>query len=132
MKIGTETSSLVNHLYSRMVVGQPTPEVGMGATVLSWTDRYAATIYEVEKSGRAVLVRVSRDTAKVVSGSAHDGSAEYAFTPNAQGTKATFRQRKDGTWEEVYWNRETRRWKRHDGGSGLLIGRCEEHRDPSF
>lgn len=28
------------------------PEVGMGITILSWTDRDAATIIEVSKSGK--------------------------------------------------------------------------------
>lgn len=32
MKLGTQTGSVINHLYSRGVIGQPTPEVGMGAT----------------------------------------------------------------------------------------------------
>jgi hypothetical protein len=34
MRIGTQTNSLVNHLYSRAVNGQPEPVIGMGATLL--------------------------------------------------------------------------------------------------
>jgi len=30
MKLGTQTASLVNNLYSRGVIGEPVPEVGMG------------------------------------------------------------------------------------------------------
>ena len=44
MNLGTETGSVMNHLMSRMVRGEPAPRVGMGATLLSWTDRHAATV----------------------------------------------------------------------------------------
>ena len=45
MNIGTQTSSLVNHLYSRMTIGEPEPTVGMGVTMLSWSDRNACLLY---------------------------------------------------------------------------------------
>ena len=32
MKLGTETGSMTNHIYSRATKGQPDPAVGMGAT----------------------------------------------------------------------------------------------------
>jgi len=36
MKLGVDTISFINHLYSRTANA---PEVGKGATVLSWSDR---------------------------------------------------------------------------------------------
>ncbi len=44
MKLGTQTGSVINHLHSRAVIGQPEPVVGMGATMLLWSDRRACTI----------------------------------------------------------------------------------------
>ncbi len=43
MKLGTETNSLINNLYSNMTIGAPAQVVGMAATTLSWTDRSVAT-----------------------------------------------------------------------------------------
>ncbi len=41
MKLGTETGSLINHIMAR---GSVMPEIGMGATICGWSDRYPATI----------------------------------------------------------------------------------------
>lgn len=56
MKLGSETNSVVNHIYSRAVIGQPEPQVGMGGTVLHWTDRDPVTIFRVFKVGKSVLI----------------------------------------------------------------------------
>ena len=56
MKLGTQTGSLTNHIYSRAVIGQPNPEIGMGATVLCWTDRHAATITAILNSSATIIV----------------------------------------------------------------------------
>ena len=145
MRLGTQTNSLVNHLHARAVIGQPEPVVGMGVTLLGWTDRYAGTIVEVTPitKGR-VLVHVTRDDSKVVAGSAHDGSAEYEFVSRPDGARDTFRREEDGTWQQVYrqvleWDDDGRatklssRWKKFPGGGkGLRIGEREEYRDPRF
>jgi hypothetical protein len=52
MKLGTETSNLVNHLLSRAVRVAPTPQVGMGATLLYWSDRSPATIMTIQQAAR--------------------------------------------------------------------------------
>jgi hypothetical protein len=49
MKLGTHTGSLTNHIYSRAV--PITPEVGMGCTLLSWSDRHPATIIDIFTKG---------------------------------------------------------------------------------
>jgi len=114
------------------VVGQPDPFEGMGATLLAWTDRHAATIVAVRKmtGGRWFLI-VREDKAIVISGSAHNGSAEYRYEANPRGTEHSFRGDADGTWHEVAFNPETNRWKK-TGGYGLRIGERAEYRDPSF
>jgi len=42
-KLGTDTGSLVNYMYMSGM-NRTQPEVGMGATICGWSDRYPATI----------------------------------------------------------------------------------------
>jgi hypothetical protein len=54
MKLGTETGSFYNHLYS----GCPTlPEVGKGATKLYWTDREPYDVVWVSQNKKECLIR---------------------------------------------------------------------------
>lgn len=144
MKLGTQTSSLVNHLYSRAVIGQPEPAVGMGVTLLKWSDRNAGTIVEVETIKGVVMIHVTEDDSRVISGSSFDGTADYEFTPRPNGHRYTFRRNDDGTWQEVYrkvleWgddgnpSKVSPRWSKvSGGGKGIRIGERETYRDPSF
>ena len=53
LRLGTETGSLVNHVWSRTrPVGPEDVCEGMGATFLSWTDRHAATVHAVWTEGK--------------------------------------------------------------------------------
>ena len=116
MKLGTETGSLINHLASRETA--PRPEVGMGATILAWSDRYAATITYVSKSGK--LVRVQHDRSRRIDD--NGGFSEnqtYEYSRDSNGIIETFRLGKRG-------------WRKQGGGLGLLIGHREKHRDPHF
>lgn len=144
MKLGTQTGSVINHLHSRAVIGQPEPTVGMAVTMLAWTDRHAGTIVAVEtdKNG-TVYVHATRDAYTVTSGSEADGSAEYTYTPNPDGGRYTFRREADGKWTEVVrkalaWDDEgnvtkrSPRWSVSRNGYGLRIGAREVYRDPSF
>lgn len=131
MKLGSQTNSVMNHIYSRAVVGQPTPEVGMGATLLLWTDRHAATIVEVQEIKGITYIKVQADTAKVVSGTKQNGSATYEYSPNPNGQELLFRREPNGRWQQVRWNDKTKRWSKRDG-EGLRIGERDEHYDPSF
>lgn len=130
MQLGTQTASVVNHLHARGVIGQPTPTVGMGATELMWTDRHALTIVEVVMKGDKVeRIATTRDDAKVVRGSGHDGSAEYEYTSNVNGSKSWWRIGSKGLWEGIH--QRDGRWRKTNT-SGLRIGSREEYRDPSF
>jgi len=135
MNIGTQTNSVVNHLYSRMTDGAPAPEVGMGATKLSWTDRHAATVTKVTQLTSKVWayeIFVIEDKPTVVSGSVHDGSAVYTFEPNPSGYADMYRmERKTGKWVRGYINQETGRFKQRRSG-GLIIGMRDHHFDPHF
>ena len=133
MKLGTQTNSLTNHLYSHMVKGQPEPEVGMGATLLSWTDRYAATIVKVwrmPKKGTIHLV-VRQDHSIRTDNNGLSESQKYEFAPNPRGYGHTFRLGRSGRWEEIAYSEHTKRWHMIKG-LGLRIGEREEYRDPTF
>lgn len=114
MKAGTETGSLVNHLYSRAAA--PTPEVGMAATILSWTDRHAGTVIEVKP--KKILVRL--DHAKRVDRNGLSESQEYEYSRNPNGALYELRLQKDGSW------------RGRGRGVGVLLGQRREYRDPSF
>jgi hypothetical protein len=123
MKLGTETGSVINHLMSRSTRDQATPEVGMGATVLMWTDRRAATVTRVWVERKATLIRVQYDEEQP------DGS--FAHNPN--GGTDTFRQANIGGWEQVTKNSDTGRYNKVEGGGwGLMLGVRQSYRDPSF
>jgi hypothetical protein len=147
MKLGTETGSMVNHLQARATLGEPTPEVGMGVTILLWTDRHAGTIQRIfEERGQTVL-EVTTDKATLVSGSKFSEEQGYTFEPRPDGPKAYFKKRLDGQWREFEYKvidskydeatdtrHETRssRLSLKDGGHGLRVGERDEYEDPSF
>jgi hypothetical protein len=124
---------MINNLLARATIGQPAPTIGMGATILLYSDRHAATIVKVETIGKAKIVTTRDDTVRVTAGSAHDGSAQYSYTPNPQGRRRSFRATgPDGTWQQVTFNEDTQRWNKiKGGGQGLRIGDRDEYRDPS-
>ena len=133
MNIGTQTNSLVNHMYSRMTVGAPAPTVGMAATTLSWTDRHAATVTKVtELDGKwKWQIEVADDQALVIAGSTHDGSATFAFAPSTSNYADLYRMdRKTGAWVRGYFSEETGKFRKLPGG--LILGRRDHYVDPSF
>jgi hypothetical protein len=134
MNLGTQTNSLVNHLYSRMTVGAPKPVVGMAATTLAWTDRHAATVVSVtELDGKrwSHQIEVTEDLVEVVSGSTHDGSAKFATRPDPEGSRDLYRMdRKTGAWVRGYINATTGKFNKFSGG--LILGQRDHHVDPSF
>lgn len=94
------------------------PKVGDGATIFLWSDRHAATVVDVSPTGKTVYL--TRDTARVVDGSAMDGSAKYTFTPNPNGPRVKVTKDKSGLWGVV----GTR--------DGVRFGTKSEYRDPHF
>jgi hypothetical protein len=131
MKLGTQTGSVINHLHSRAVIGQPEPKPGMGCTILKWTDRDAATIFRVFQVGKATIIETRDDHTRCISGSAHDGSAKYEHKINVKGFARHFRRRDNGMWGEVIKNQASGRWIL-SGRNGLRIGERDTYYDPSF
>lgn len=136
MKLGTQTASVTNHLYSRMTKGAPAPEVGMGVTILHWTDRSAGTITEVRKAGKAkprTLLVITSDFATRTDDNGMSESQEYEYTRNPNGVSYTFRETESGGWEEVRWSAKANRWvKCEGGGHGLRVGERRAYHDFSF
>lgn len=136
MKLGSQTGSVINHLLARGTIGQPEVKVGMGATILCWTDRHAATIFRVFEWRDLVAVETRDDDAKVVKGSGHDGSAEYEYKTCVRGYRRYF-VLKDGIWRECGVISEPDQPMKlklgtKGSGHGLRIGSRDAYHDPSF
>jgi hypothetical protein len=131
-----KTNSLINSLYNRMTKGAPKPAVGMGCTMTGWTDRYPGTVVKVTEFGGskrwAYEIEVMADNYRVVKGWAHDGSAEYAYSPDPTGCPYLFAfDRKAEKWVEAFRNPATGKLNTRKG-KGLILGFRERYCDPSF
>ena len=122
-----QTGSLINHIYSR--TDSEAPFVGMAATLLSWTDRYPATVIEVNNAKRYIVVQ--NDSYLRTDRNGLSEQQSYVYAPNPDGCKRIFRKLKNGQWAEHYINPETNRLVKANAG-GLFLGRREKHEDPSF
>ena len=131
MKLGTNTGSLVNHMYSRMVLNEPMPEVGTAATLLSWSDRHPATVIEVKDIRGTIYITVQEDDHTRIDNNGMSESQEYTYTPNPNGPTSSFRKNKKGFWESVVLNAETGRWNKR-GCGGIKLGSREYYYDYSF
>lgn len=121
MKLGTETGSLMNHIYS--TAKMPVPQVGFGATVLSWTDRYAGTIIAVRPDG-SFDVQADKATRKDDYGISDCQRYSYEADPN--GRVFTFAPVKRGK------SKGQIRENGSKGGFGVLIGVRDQYYDYSF
>lgn len=98
LKLGTETGSTCNYLMSG-TEGQPAPVVGMGVTVLMWTDRQPGTITRVSKSGKVFWFK--RDNYQRVDSNGMSESQEYTFTPNPDAAEECVSLRNTGAWKSA-------------------------------
>jgi hypothetical protein len=96
---------------------QPEPEVGMGATILMFSDRHPATIVKV-LTPRKILVQ--EDNAKRTDKNGMSESQDYTYTPNPKAPVRTFTRRKDGGWQES------------KSSPTLLIGTRDKYHDFSY
>ena len=128
MRLGSQTGSVMNHLYSRMTVGEPLPFVGMGVTMLSWTDRHAGTIVEVNTKKNYIVV--TDDDCKRIDSNGMSECQAYEYTTNPDGYKRYFRKDKKGEWRSMRFNENNRLV--YSRGMGLRIGKREKYHDFSF
>lgn len=108
--------SLINQLSDG--AASITAEVGMGGTVLFWSDRQAVTVTFVSKTGHRVLTQ--DDTAVRTDGNGMSDAQTYRYERNLHGSEREFTRRKDGTY-------------RAKGGTArLVLGRRDHYHDYSF
>jgi hypothetical protein len=129
MKLGSETGSMVNHLYSRMTLDEPAPYVGMPATLLSWTDRHPGTVIEVNMDKRYIVVQ--EDDYRRVDGHGMSEDQDYEYIQNLNGSTYIYRKTKHGEWVMHCINPETKRLVQ-SRGRGLYLGKRERYYDFSF
>lgn len=127
LRLGTQTASMTNHLYSREHESATPPAIGTGATLLHWTDRTACTVTTILEGG---IVRVQADHAKAL----HSGFTDcqtWEHSPNPNGATQHFRydpKRKE--WRAVQLN-ERGRWVLGNG-SHVVFGVRDHFYDPGF
>lgn len=112
--------SLFNSLMANS--NAPTPEKGMGCTMLMWSDRHAASIIGVAANGKSVTVQ--RDKATRTDAYGMSDSQSYEYEPDPDGSTRVFTLRKNGRW--------VAKGDPMRGGMGLLVGHRDEHYDYSF
>lgn len=116
MQLGKDTANVISSFLG--AAKQPEPKVGMGATILMWTDRHAGTIGWVSASGAKIVVQ--EDKATRVDKNGMSDSQEYAYEPDPDGRTWVFTRRRDGKYREK------------GGRTGLLLGHRRKYHDFSF
>ena len=102
-----------------------TPEVGMGATMCVGSDRYPATIIEVEfnADGLVKTIAVQEDSAKTIGGKWPN--LDYEYHPNPKGNIVYYSMRKTGRFKQ-------KGWPLRSPGGRIGIGHRRYYQDPSF
>ncbi len=98
------------------------PKINDGATIHSYSDRNPATVIFV--SDREI--RIQSDNYEVVSGSEHDGSAQYVYDRNLTGYVTCIRPVRSGS-RKGQWRVNGRK-----EGNSVSFGHRERYHDPSF
>lgn len=107
----------MSQIYNHVTVAESfaKPEVGMGATLLLYTDRHAYTIVRVSDSGKTFWM--TRDKTTLKEGcSPWSGNEDYDYESTT------------GEGVAVRWT--PKGWK--NSGNKVLVGVRDEHYDPSF
>lgn len=112
--------SLINTLMEN--AHEVTPEVGMGATILLWSDRHAATIVGIERKGKKLLVQ--RDKAIRTDKLGMSDAQAYTYERDEDADTEAFTLRKNGKW--------VREGTGMKSGTKLAIGYRSEYYDFSF
>jgi hypothetical protein len=123
LKFGTQTGSFVNHVLSSYKGVDPIK--GEAATVLMWSDRSPATVTHWDAKKQIVSLREDKAICT------NFEQQNYTYERNDFGASYNFRREKNGSWVQVFFKRDTGRWIKSKG-VGLVIGRREKYRDPSF
>lgn len=115
-----DTGSVTNHSLGISTKGQPDPYVGMGVTMLFWTDRHPATVIEVK--GKTITIQ--EDHAERADDNGMSEVQKYVYARNFRGPTHTFTLRKNGAW--------VKKGEPMKGGQRLRVGSREKYHDFSF
>lgn len=110
-----EQNMITGSLINSVMASAPVPAVGMGATLLGWSDRHAATVVAVSASGKTC--KVQQDHAKRVDKNGMSEMQQYEFSPNPNAPVLVVRKTKRG-------------WM--SGGLRVALGHRSEYYDFSF
>lgn len=129
MNLSKPTNSLQSNIMHAAVAGAPAPTVGMGVTILYWTDRRAGTIVEVVSENEIVFTE--DDTVADKSKPCQMGHQNWIHTPQPNGPRMTAKKGRDGRW---YLARKTKtgRLSVNKKCLPLAVGYKEHHYDWSF
>lgn len=110
-------AKLYGSLNNRILEGQKgvTPEVGMGVTLLMYSDRKAGTI--IKTTRKTFTFQIDKATRTDKNGMSESQSYTFEADPNGQTLVA--RQRKNGTW-------------RTPTSGGVMLGYRDQYHDFSF
>lgn len=93
----------MGQLAIHMRVISKAPEVGDGVTIFHWTDRSAATVVRVSKSGRTCWIRPCKATRADKNGMSESQTYTYEEIPTAKEIRVSLR--KNGEWRIVKGNK---------------------------
>lgn len=110
------TNSLVNNLMANSAY--PAPEVGMGATRLSWTDRHPYTIIKIIN---ATTIEVQADRYRRTDNHGMSEVQKYEYEADPEGSRDIVTLRKNGRW--------VRRGESSKHGTAFAIGFRQKYHD---
>lgn len=102
-------------------VSSVVPEVGMGATVLMFSDRHPATVVEVLSPKRIII---QGDNSRRTDKNGMSESQQYEYSRNPNGEKREVTLRKNGRW--IVAGESLKQ------GTAIRLGVREEYYDYSF
>ena len=127
MKVALRETGPADHVGSHLTAPQPHPKIGIGVTLIGWTDRYAGTIIDI--SGGVITVQEDIATRTDANGPSEDQTYKYAPDPNGM---QHFYQLKDSKWEPVEWNDLRGVWVSKQSGYPIQIGQRDQFYDYSY
>ena len=129
MSPGTQTGSLINYLSSGSK--SPAPVIGMGGTVLHWTDRHAVTVVSIAVGGKSILTR--DDIAIRTDANGMSDAQSYSFEQDPNGAERRWKLANDGTWRAAQTSASGRVLFVGGGkGERLALGYRSHYHDFSF
>lgn len=100
---------------------QPLPKTGMGATILMYTDRHAATVVQIVTPFEIII---QEDTATRTDKNGMSECQQYAYTPNLEAVRLRVRKNRLGQWKIVK--------NQPLGGTVVSLGERDHYHDYSF